>query len=82
MCLDQTYRAVTPGPTLLPIAYVCAHCLTAKDGGLSIIAGISISEIVKFMPPRRAAVVMPTVWSRRMGAMSGVREVMVADGST
>ena len=44
-------------------------------------AGILKQDMVKFIPPIKAAVVMPTVWSKRMGAMLGVRVVMVAPGS-
>lgn len=44
-------------------------------------AGISKQDMVKFIPPIKAAVVMPTVWSRRIGAMFGVKEVIVAPGS-
>ena len=57
------------------------HCFKAKDGGLCRRAGMAKMEIEKFMPPRKAAVVAPTVWRRRMEEVLGVREVMAAAGS-
>lgn len=53
----------------------------AVDGGAIRVEGMPMREMAKFMPPSRAAEVMPTVWRSRMGAMLGVREVMVAPGS-